>query len=249
MSASTAGHCRDACPVGAISPDHDLIPEMAPYEQINADYYAATGSAADLTLTPWQDPTNLDMSNAPDAGPLRVAIIGTGAAETLLEQADVPVRIDMFERLCTPVGLVRFGVAPAHQQTKQVQRAFDRTMAHNSVRAFFNVEIGRDITHTDLLRRYQAVVYTVGASEGKLGVPEEDLRNIAAWFSGHPDFADRTFDLSHERAVVIGNGNVAVDVARILTADPDDVAQTDIADHALAALPNLTGSRRGVPRP
>ena len=116
-------------------------------------------------------------------------------------------------------------------------------MGRDGLRVFFDVEVGRDITHAELLRRYHAVVYAVGAVDGRqLGIPGEDLANSAstsefvAWFNGHPDFADRTFDLSHETVVVIGNGNVALDVARVLTSDPEDLANTDIADHALDAL-------------
>lgn len=244
------GACVDVCPVGAVSPDSDLTPEMAPYEQINADYYAATGSAMDRDTADAPAPPRWDMSAAPDAGPLKVAIVGTGAAghyaaEALLEQTDVPVRIDMFERLCTPGGLVRSGVAPDHSMTKQVQESFDRITARKAVRAFFNVEVGSDISHSELLHRYHAVVYAVGAIEGKrVGLPGEELPNsvsaseFVAWLNGHPDFATRSFDLSHERAVILGNGNVALDVARILAADPGDLAGTDIAEHALDALRN-----------
>ena len=241
------GVCVDVCPVGAIVADTDLTPEMARFEQINADYFAATGSAADIDA-----PEGAPSRTASHTGdePLRVAVIGAGAAghytaEALLSRTDVDVRVDMFERLCTPGGLVRFGVAPDHQKTKQVQESFARTMGRDWLRVFFDVEVGRDITHAELLRRYHAVVYAVGAVDGRqLGIPGEDLANSAsasefvAWFNGHPDFADRTFDLSHETVVVIGNGNVALDVARVLTSDPEDLANTDIADHALDALRN-----------
>ncbi|MDT3446563.1 MULTISPECIES: FAD-dependent oxidoreductase [unclassified Pseudofrankia] len=247
------GACLEVCPVDAISRDSDLSPATARYQEINKVYFAATGARSNMDPTPWLVPGAAAVStegaaDAEDPATLRVAVVGTGpaglyTAEALLAQGDVPVRVDMFEKLCTPGGLVRFGVAPDHQKTKGVQRTFARTMQRDGLRAFFNVAVGQDISHEELMRRYHAVVYAVGVNTGKrLGVPGEDLANshaasdFVAWFNGHPDHADRTFDLSSERAVVLGNGNVAVDVARILTADVDDLAQTDIADHALAAL-------------
>ena len=180
--------------------------------------------------------------------PLRVAVVGAGPAgfftvEALLKASDLACSIDLFNRLPTPYGLVREGVAPDHPSIKKVTRKYDRIASEPNVRYFGNVTFGRDVDRGDLLRHYHQVVYAVGAqSDRRLGIPGEDLAGshaateFVAWYNGHPDFTDRSFDLSHERAVVIGNGNVAVDVARILVTDPEELAATDIADHALDAL-------------
>ena len=180
--------------------------------------------------------------------PLRVAIVGSGpagcyAAEELLSRKGVEVEVHMFERLPTPWGLVRFGVAPDHQATKSVTKLFTRTAGRKGLDFHLNVEVGTHVTHEELLAHHHAVIYTVGApSDRKLGVPGEDLSgshsatDFVAWYNGHPDFAEQTFDLSGERAVIVGNGNVALDVARILVSDIDKLAYTDIADHALEAL-------------
>ncbi|MEO9461123.1 MAG: FAD-dependent oxidoreductase [Marinomonas sp.] len=183
------------------------------------------------------------------ANDLRVAIVGAGpaglyAAGHLLHQHDVTVNIDLIDRLPTPFGLVRAGVAPDHPEKKLViDRLFDFYLDHPRVRFFGNVELGTDITHEDLDARYDAVIYAVGASDDvSLGIPGEDLpgshsaRDFVGWYNGHPDFRDLRFDLSGKRAVIIGNGNVALDVARILTLGPRNLSQTEIADHALAAL-------------
>ena len=180
--------------------------------------------------------------------PLRVAVVGAGPAgfftvEALLKAADLTCSIDVFNRLPTPYGLVREGVAPDHASIKKVTRKYERTAEDPNVRYFGNVTFGEDVDREDLLRHYHQVVYATGAqSDRRLGVPGEDLAGshpateFVAWYNGHPDFAERSFDLSHERAVVVGNGNVAVDVARILVTNPDELARTDIADHALDAL-------------
>ena len=149
----------------------------------------------------------------------------------------------MFERLPTPWGLVRLGVAPDHPKIKSVSRVFETTAELGGFRFLGNIEVGRDLSHAELARHYDAVVYAVG-SEGDrpLGIPGEDLpgcwpaRTFVAWYNGHPDYADLDFDLSHERAVVVGNGNVALDVARMLMLTPAELAATDVADHALHAL-------------
>src|SRR5438094_617160 len=181
------------------------------------------------------------------ASPLRVAVIGSGpagffAADALLS-ADVRVELDLFERLPTPWGLVRLGVAPDHPELKTASRAFEKTAAKEGFRFFGNVEIGRDLTHDDLVQLYDAVVYTVGAqSDRRLGIPGEDLpgswaaTEFVAWYNGHPDFQHLEFDLSGERAVVIGNGNVAVDVARMLALTPEELAPTDTTDAAIEAF-------------
>lgn len=180
--------------------------------------------------------------------PVRVAIIGAGpagfyAAEHLLKQADLNAQVDLFDRLPTPHGLVRAGVAPDHEKIKNVTRVFDRTAAREGFRFFGNVEFGRDVTMADLSQYYHYVCLCTGAQvDRSLGVPGEDLprshsaTEFVAWYNGHPDFRDLSFDLSQERVVVIGVGNVAVDVARILCRTVDELRKTDIADYALDAL-------------
>ncbi len=180
--------------------------------------------------------------------PLRVAIVGAGpagffTADALLKKQDLHCAIDIFDRLPTPFGLVRDGVAPDHPEIKRVTSKFEQVFDHPSTRFFGNVTFGRDVTREDLRTLYDQVVYTVGASsDRRLGIPGEGLAGsysateFVAWYNGHPDYGDRTFDLSTQRAVVAGNGNVAVDVARILLRSTDELAETDIADHALEAL-------------
>ena len=179
--------------------------------------------------------------------PLRVAVVGSGpagfyAAAALLA-ADPPAEVDLIERLPTPWGLVRLGVAPDHPNIKAVSRAFEKTAAQPGFRFFGNVEVGRDVTHEELTRLYDAVVYAVGAqTDRRLGIAGEDLpgswaaTEFVAWYNGHPDFQHLEFDLSHERAVVIGNGNVALDVARMLALTPEELATTDTTDRAIEAI-------------
>jgi ferredoxin/flavodoxin---NADP+ reductase len=178
---------------------------------------------------------------------VRVAVIGSGpagfyAAAALLA-SDLDIGVDLLERLPTPWGLVRLGVAPDHPNIKAVSRAFERTAKQPGFRFFGNVEVGRDVTHDELTRLYEAVVYTVGAqTDRRLGIPGEDLRGswaateFVAWYNGHPDFQHLEFDLSSERAVVIGNGNVALDVARMLALTHEELAQTDTIDPAIEAI-------------
>ncbi len=177
----------------------------------------------------------------------RIAIVGAGpagfyATEALLKGCDAP-RIDLINRMPAPFGLVRDGVAPDHQAIKSVARVYERILARDGVRYFGNVALGRDLTLGDLHSRYDQIVYAVGAqSDRRLGIPGEELQgshgafHFVGWYNGHPDFRDRSFELDSEEVVVVGNGNVAIDVARILVHSPDRLAQTDIADHALAAL-------------
>jgi len=177
-----------------------------------------------------------------------VAIIGSGpsgfyAADHLLKQKDLHVEIDLFDRLPTPFGLVRGGVAPDHQKIKTVTKAYDKTAANPGFRFYGNVEYGRDISRDELHAHYHAVIYAVGAqTDRRLGVPGEDLSGshpateFVGWFNAHPDYRDLTFDLTQETVVVIGNGNVAMDVVRILARTPEELATTDIGDHALEAL-------------
>ncbi len=183
-----------------------------------------------------------------ETNPLRVAIIGAGptgfyTAEHLLKQKGLIVDIDMFERLPTPFGLVRGGVAPDHQKIKSVTKVFDRTAANPRFHFFGNVEFGRDVELDDLRAHYHQIVFTTGAqTDRSLGIPGEDLSGshaateFVAWYNGHPDFVDRRFDLSQERVAIVGVGNVAMDVARILARTPEELAQTDMADYALDAL-------------
>ncbi len=180
--------------------------------------------------------------------PLRVAIIGAGpsgfyAAGALLQQKEIIVLVDMFDRLPTPHGLVRYGVAPDHQKIKSVAKVYDRTAADPRFRFFGNVDLGRAITHADLRRHYDQIVYAVGAqADRKLNIPGEELAGsfsateFVAWYNGHPDFADLPLDLSCEAAVVVGVGNVAMDVARILAKSVDELRSTDITDYALETL-------------
>ena len=180
--------------------------------------------------------------------PLRVAVIGSGpagfyAADHLLKQQDHTVTVDMYDRLPTPYGLVRFGVAPDHEKIKNVTKVFDKVAAKEAFRFFGNVDVGRDVTLEQLQQHYHQVCFATGAQTDKrMGIPGEDLAGshpateFVAWYNGHPDFWDYKFDLSAERVAVIGVGNVAVDVARILCRTIDELATTDIADYALDAL-------------
>ena len=182
---------------------------------------------------------------------VRVAVVGSGpagfyAAGALLD-AELGVEVDMIERLPTPWGLVRLGVAPDHPKLKSVSRAFERIAEKPGFRFFGNVEVGRDLAHADLLQLYDAVVYAFGAQTDKrLGIPGEDLAGswsateFVAWYNGHPDYQDLEFDLNVERAVVIGNGNVALDVARMLALTPDELSPTDTTDPAIEAIGRST---------
>ncbi len=180
-----------------------------------------------------------------------MAIIGSGpsgfyAAGHLLRpksHPDLVAQVDVYDRLPTPWGLVRGGVAPDHPNIKAVSRVYEKTATHPEFRFFGNVEYGTDVTHEDLLERYHAVIYAVGAqTDRRMGIPGEDLpgswaaTELVGWYNGHPDFRHPEFDLSCERAVVIGNGNVAADVARMLALTRDELAVTDVADHALDVL-------------
>jgi ferredoxin--NADP+ reductase len=181
------------------------------------------------------------------ARPLWVAVVGAGPAgfyaiESLLK-SDAQVRVDIFERLPTPFGLVRSGVAPDHQSIKGVTRIYDKILADERVRFFGHVTVGHDITPDELLAHYDQVIYAVGAqSDRKMGIPGEALVGSApatafvGWYNAHPDYRDAQFDLQCARVVVIGNGNVAMDVTRALMAPVDELATTDMADHAVAAL-------------
>ncbi|CAM3610566.1 FAD-dependent oxidoreductase [Smaragdicoccus niigatensis] len=234
------GACADACPVDAIFTEHDLTASLARYTDINAAYFERnplTPSVAQPTPPP---------RIHTEVGPLRVAIVGAGpaacySAVELLTHTNA--QVEMLERLPTPYGLVRAGVAPDHSGTKGVTATFESSFKRAAFQYHLNVEVGKHISHEELLEHHHAVIYAVGAStDRQLGIPGEDLpgsvaaTEFVAWYNGHPDYADRKFDLSGERVIIVGNGNVAIDVARILTMSPGQLARTDIADHALEAL-------------
>jgi len=239
------GACVSACPVGAIAPDTRLEPKQLPFIELNAAFYPKreakpppTSKLAPVLEAPYVQPRA--------GGPLTVAIVGSGpaamyTADELLTQHGV--RVNVFERLPMPYGLVRAGVAPDHQSTKRVTRLFDRIAGRRGFRFYLNVEVGTHLAHDELLAHHHAVVYAVGAPNDRrldidgMGIPgTRTATEVVAWINGHPEYTDLPVDLGHERVVVIGNGNVAFDVARILTTDPDALARTDISDHALAAL-------------
>lgn len=191
------------------------------------------------------------MSDRPgsDTNPLRVCAIGSGpsafyAAEALFKQAGLSVRVDMLDRLPVPFGLVRGGVAPDHQKIKSVTKVYDKIADNPGYRFFGNVQVGRDLSVAELSAHYHMLVWAIGCeSDHKLGVPGEELRGVhsatefVGWYNGHPDYRDLGFDLANaERVALVGNGNVAMDVARVLLASPDELAKTDIAEHALLTL-------------
>lgn len=248
------GACVSACPVGAISPGHRLPLTQERFADVNANHYAGADSAAAVQpvrfpvdasrrkpLAPVERPR---ARRLPD--PMEIAIVGSGpsamyAADELLKHHRV--RITMYERLSQPFGLARYGVAPDHQHTRSVINLFNRIAANPRLRIRLNVEIGRDIGLDELRAQYRAVLWAGGApSDRRLGIEGIELPGVQSatsmvgWYNGHPDFAAAVPMLDTERAVVIGNGNVALDVARILTADRDALARTDIAPAALAAL-------------
>lgn len=179
---------------------------------------------------------------------MRVAIIGSGpsgfyAAEALLKRTDTVVHVDVFDRLPTPYGLVRAGVAPDHQNIKAVTRVFAKTAARPSFRFLGNVRLGRDLTVEELHQHYHQIIYAVGnEADRRLGIPGEGVAGctpatvFVGWYNGHPDYQQAQIDLSMPRVAVVGNGNVAMDAARILLRTPAELEKTDIAAHALEVL-------------
>ncbi|MEV0446922.1 FAD-dependent oxidoreductase [Streptomyces sp. NPDC050600] len=244
------GACADACPVDAIFPADALAPGQQEYAAVNAAYYeqhaARPEPVAGPTFHPWGQPS-FPRSLPSDFAPLRVAVVGTGpagmyAAEDLLLHTNAEVTL--VDRLPVAGGLVRYGVAPDHPATKRIGDTFARFHSHPRVRMYLGLDIGTDVTAEELAAHHDAVVYAVGAAtDRRLGIPGEDRTGslsataFVAWYNAHPEVAPDAVDLSGtERVVVVGTGNVALDVARILVTDPETLAATDIADHALAAL-------------
>ena len=239
------GACVDVCPVGAISPDFDLPVSDSFFVDLNAAYYADPAHQG-YDTTPAKK-TRQTLAAA-EPGPLRVAVVGSGpsaayAVEALMSRRGIAVEVTMFERLPAPWGLARYGVAPDHQATKSVTTAFLTTARRKGVQLWLNVEIGTHIELGELLRFHHAVIYAGGAPhDRRMGIPGEDLpgshaaTDFVAWYNGHPDAAHLEFNLNTDRAVIVGNGNVALDVARILATPVDSLAKTDIATHALEAL-------------
>jgi len=234
------GACVLECPVDAIVLEDELTEETRPYLEINAAYYTKYPIEQGRSQPVQKRKADFDYSS------LRVAIVGAGpaanyAAADLLSHRGV--QVNMFDRLPTPYGLIRSGVAPDHPGTKAIADVFRPMGSMPAFELHLGVEVGEHLSHDELLGHHHAVIYAYGASgDRKLGVPGEDLRGslaateFVAWYNGHPDYADRKFDLSCERVVIIGNGNVALDVARILVSNVNDLNKTDIADYAIDAL-------------
>ncbi|QUH02284.1 FAD-dependent oxidoreductase [Saccharopolyspora erythraea] len=244
------GACADACPVEAIFPVEDLTGPLKPYAEVNAAYYAArtpSPKAADVApnFHSW-GPPRFTRTIPGDFPQLDVAVVGTGpagmyAVEDLLLHTNA--RVTLIDRLPVAGGLVRYGVAPDHPSTKKIGETFTRFHTHPRLRMRLGVEVGKDVTAGELAARHDAVIYAVGASSARrLGVPGEDLpgsiaaTTLVAWYNGHPDVSADAVGLSAGRAVVVGNGNVALDIARILTAEPDALESTTISRAALARL-------------
>ncbi|MFE9697706.1 FAD-dependent oxidoreductase [Streptomyces sp. NPDC006270] len=245
------GACADACPVDAIFPVDALAAGQREYAEINAAYFEGEASPSAAAGVPgpnfhaWGEPV-FGRSLPSDFGPLRVAVVGTGpagmyAAQDLL--LHTAAEVTLIDRLPVAGGLVRYGVAPDHPATKKVGDTFSRFHSHPRVRMHLGIEVGRDVTAQELAAHHDAVIYAVGAStDRRLGIPGEEgpgcvsATSFVAWYNAHPEAVAQGVDLSAERVVVVGNGNVALDVARILVAGPEALAGTDIAAHALEAL-------------
>jgi len=233
------GACVEECPVDAIHYEEDLPEQLERFTEINAAYFERHPLEPDAAHP-------AKNAGSVERGALRVALVGAGPAAWYAASALLGidgVEVDMFERLPTPFGLIRAGVAPDHQHTKGVVSIFASAFGNERFGCHFNVEIGQDLSHEDLMAHHQAVIYAVGASKSRdLGIPGEEVPgNYAAadfvgWYNGHPDHTEHHFDLSAQRAVIVGNGNVALDVARVLLIGPEELGKTDIAQHALDAL-------------
>lgn len=237
------GACMDECPIDAVHADYDLDPDDI-FMTINAEYFA-NDPIEESELPP---STRRRLPEGVDT--LRVAVVGSGPAASYATGllTDVKgVSVSVFEKLPTPFGLTRAGVAPDHQQTKLITERFKSYLSRAAVDCFFNVEVGRDVSLGELEQSHDAVIWAGGASGSRtLGIPGEDLPGVhsatqfVAWYNGHPGAAAHTFDLSGRRAIVIGNGNVAIDVARILATPAESLTTTDMADRALTVLSGST---------
>ncbi len=238
------GACVPACPVKAVHADNELPEHLSDYTAINADYFSWVGDIPFPQAPPPAGPKVQDQG-----APLRVAVVGSGpsgwfVAEELQATRRADVEITVIDRLVTPHGLVRHGVAPDHLGTKETSTMFDTIARHKSTTVRLNVEVGRDVTHDELLEHHHAVVYATGAHLGRsLGIPGEDLpgsysaAEFVTWYNGEPDHVDLEPALDHERAVIIGNGNVALDMARLLLISADELrAGSDMAPYAIEAL-------------
>lgn len=244
------GACVSACPVSAIVPGHRLGDDQLRFIDINAAPYGVdvndevrfpVDTARRLPLAPIEQPRPLTVD-----APLSVAIVGSGpsamyAADELLRYPQVTVTI--YERLRRPFGLARYGVAPDHTATKSVMRLFDEIARSERCTIKLGTTVGRDLTLDDLKSRHQAVIWAGGApTDRRLNLPDAQApgvlsaTSLVGWYNDHPDYDSLPVDLSTPRVVVVGNGNVALDVARILTADPESLADTTISRHALAEL-------------
>lgn len=242
------GACADACPVDAVFPVDSLPAAQQEYGPLNAAYFAEREpeqTPGGPNFHVWGEPV-FKRSLPADFAPIRVAVVGTGpagmyAAEDLLLHTGAEVTL--IDRLPVAGGLIRYGVAPDHLSTKKAGDAFARFHTHPRVRMHLGLEVGRDITPEELAAHHDAVIYAVGAPAGRrLGIPGEDLpgsvcaTTFVSWYNAHPEVAPDAVDVSAERVVVVGNGNVALDTARILVSDPDALAAGDIAGHALETL-------------
>jgi ferredoxin--NADP+ reductase len=238
------GACATACPVDAITSTTRLTVDEQPFIEINADFYRQARPRPVLARP--VPPARVVAGR----GPLRVAIVGAGpsamyAADELLTQPGVIVTL--LDRLPMPYGLARYGVAPDHVRTRRVSRLFDVISVQPGFGSYLNVTVGEHLSHADLLAHFHAVIYAVGASAGRrLDIPRAELpgsvsaTEFVAWYNGHPDHAGLDVDLSHRRAVIVGNGNVALDIARMLTTDPERLSGTGMSPVALAALRHST---------
>lgn len=234
------GACADACPVDAIFPVDRLMGPDSVYAELNRQYYETHD-----TDNTWGEP-RFPRSLPSQVTALRIAIVGTGPAASYAAQSllrTTGAEVTMIDRMPVPGGLVRYGVAPDHPSTKKVGDSFSALYRHPRLTLHLNVDVGSDIRHEEIAAHHHAVIYAVGAANDRsLGIPGEDMAGsisateFVGWYNSHPDVAADAIDLSAERVVVVGNGNVALDVARILVSDPEELAATDIADHALDAL-------------
>lgn len=230
--------CMYACPVSAIHDERELPTHLDEFRAINREHFEENPLV----------PRFIDVESRPVIEPIaaRVAVIGAGpsACYAIAELSEVPgIEVTVFERLPTPFGLVRSGVAPDHPDTKLIAEYFQTVLERPEVTCFFNVEVGVHITLDEIRRHHDAVIYAGGAGgERSLGIEGEQLtgsvssREFVAWYNGHPDFADKEFAPTGRAAVIIGNGNVALDVARVIAQPNDTYASTDMADHAIDAL-------------